>query len=159
MNVDDRSKDDTPEHDMSIVPTIQVEDIDLEISHFTGTAISSDQAKIILAFIATKSTIVLELTDSIILGRGDDTMAPDMYADLTPYGAIDQGVSRRHAVLQRVKRTITISDLNSRNGTFLNGARLIPHQARFLRHGDEIHLGKLMFRIHFEKHQIDQLTA
>ncbi len=59
---------------MPVVPTIQVEDIDLEISHFTGTAISSDRAKVILAFVAAKSTIALELTDSIILGRGDDTI-------------------------------------------------------------------------------------
>jgi pSer/pThr/pTyr-binding forkhead associated (FHA) protein len=72
-------------------------------------------------------------TDSIILGRGDVTMTPETYIDLTAYGAIDKGgVSRRHAVLQRVKRTITICDLDSRNGTYLNDARLIPHQARFL---------------------------
>jgi hypothetical protein len=159
MSIHERSHDETPEHDRPVVPTIQVEDIDLEISHFTGTAISSDRAKVILAFVAAKSTIALELTDSIILGRGDDTLSQDMYADLTAYSAMDKGVSRRHAVLQRVKRTITISDLDSRNGTYLNGARLISHQARFLRHGDEIHLGKLMFHIHFEQHQIDQLTA
>jgi hypothetical protein len=150
MNARDQSKDETPEHDVPVVPTIEVEDIDLEISHLTGTAISSDHAKIILDFVAAKSTIALELTDSIVLGRGDDTVPQNIYADLTAYGAIDKGVSRRHAVLQRVKRTITISDLDSRNGTYLNGARLIPHQARFLRHGDEIHLGKLMFHIQFE---------
>jgi len=63
---------------------------------------------------------------------------------------IDKGVSRRHAVLNRIKRTISITDLKSRNGTYLNGDRLIPQQVRFLRHGDEIHLGKLVFRIHFE---------
>jgi hypothetical protein len=125
MNIDDQSKDETPEQEMPVVPTVQVEDIDLEISHFTGTAITSDRAKVILAFVAAKSTIAIKLTDSIVLGRGDDTMLSETYADLTAYDAIDKGVSRRHAVLQRIKRTITISDLDSRNGTYLNGDRLI----------------------------------
>jgi len=34
MRTDNRSQDETPEHEMPVVPTIQVEDIDLEISHF-----------------------------------------------------------------------------------------------------------------------------
>lgn len=134
----------------AIVPTIQVEDIDLEISHFMGNAISSENASIMLSFTEAKSTLTLELIDSIILGRDDSTAVSGMCADLSPYQAVEKGVSRHHAVLNRIKRTIAITDLGSRNGTYLNGDRLISHQARFVRHGDEIHLGKLVFRILFE---------
>lgn len=146
----DRLDDETPVYNMpTIVPTIQVEDIELEISHLTGNAISSESASIILSFTEAKSALALELTDSIILGRDQDTNFQEMYTDLTSYQAVEKGVSRRHAVFHRVKRTIMITDLGSRNGTFLNGERLLPQQARIVRHGDQIQLGKLMFGIHF----------
>ena len=36
------------------------------------------------------------------------------------------------------------------NGTFLNGERLSPHQARILRDDDEVHLGRLVFRVRLQ---------
>jgi len=36
-----------------------------------------------------------------------------------------------------------VVDLDSTNGTFLNGMRIMPHQPRILRDGDEIRLGLL----------------
>jgi pSer/pThr/pTyr-binding forkhead associated (FHA) protein len=146
----DRLDDETPVCNMpAIVSTIQVEDIDLEISHLMGNAISSERAGIILAFNGAKLVVRFDLTDSIILGRDQDINFRETYTDLTPYQAVEKGVSRRHAVLHRVKRTIMITDLGSRNGTFLNGERLLPQQARIVRHGDQIQLGRLMFHIQF----------
>lgn len=143
--------DDAPANNVQpTVPTIQVEEIELEVSHFMGNAISQPSASVILSFTEAKLTLKLELVDSIFLGRDQDTNFQEMFADLSPYQAADKGVSRRHALLHRMKRTIMITDLGSRNGTFLNGARLLPQQARIVRDGDEIQLGKLRFRIHFE---------
>jgi pSer/pThr/pTyr-binding forkhead associated (FHA) protein len=51
------------------------------------------------------------------------------------------GVSRVHAVLERLGDTWTVRDLGSRNGTFVNGARIIGEHA--LHPGDEILLGRL----------------
>jgi pSer/pThr/pTyr-binding forkhead associated (FHA) protein len=51
------------------------------------------------------------------------------------------GVSRVHAVLERFGDTWTVRDLGSRNGTFVNGARIIGEHA--LHPGDEILLGRL----------------
>jgi pSer/pThr/pTyr-binding forkhead associated (FHA) protein len=51
------------------------------------------------------------------------------------------GVSRVHAVLERFGDTWTVRDLGSRNGTFVNGARIIGEHA--LHAGDEILLGRL----------------
>jgi pSer/pThr/pTyr-binding forkhead associated (FHA) protein len=51
------------------------------------------------------------------------------------------GVSRVHAAFERFGDTWTVRDLGSRNGTFVNGARIISEHA--LHPGDEILLGRL----------------
>jgi hypothetical protein len=51
------------------------------------------------------------------------------------------GVSRVHAVLERFGDTWCVRDLGSRNGTFVNGARVLGE--RPLHSGDEILLGRL----------------
>jgi predicted component of type VI protein secretion system len=57
-----------------------------------------------------------------------------------------EGLSRTHAVFERFGGTWCVRDLGSRNGTFVNGARVIGEQA--LRSGDEILLGKLRLLFH-----------
>jgi DNA-binding CsgD family transcriptional regulator len=52
-----------------------------------------------------------------------------------------EGVSRTHAVFERFADTWTVRDLGSRNGTFVNGGRIIGEHA--LHSGDEIVLGRL----------------
>ena len=51
------------------------------------------------------------------------------------------GVSRVHAVFERFGDSWCIRDLGSRNGTFVNGGRIIGERA--LHPGDEILLGRL----------------
>ncbi len=51
------------------------------------------------------------------------------------------GVSRVHAVFERFGDTWCVRDLGSRNGTFVNGDRIIGERA--LHSGDEILLGRL----------------
>lgn len=51
----------------------------------------------------------------------------------------EPGVSRNHAVIERRGRTIEIVDLNSENGTFVNGERV---SRRVLADNDGIRLGK-----------------
>jgi pSer/pThr/pTyr-binding forkhead associated (FHA) protein len=51
------------------------------------------------------------------------------------------GVSRVHAVFERFGDAWCVRDLGSRNGTFVNGARIVGEHA--LHAGDEIVLGRL----------------
>jgi pSer/pThr/pTyr-binding forkhead associated (FHA) protein len=52
----------------------------------------------------------------------------------------DISVSRRHALFQRTASgRITVRDLNSLNGTYVNGARV---EETVVRSGDEIQIGK-----------------
>ncbi len=57
----------------------------------------------------------------------------------------DQSISRRHAKFFREGNKIFMSDLNSTNGSFKNGLRLLPNASEALEPGDEIRLGKLKF--------------
>jgi signal transduction histidine kinase len=50
----------------------------------------------------------------------------------------DTEVSRQHAELRRTHREYTVSDLNSSNGTFVNGARVQQHA---LASGDQVQVG------------------
>jgi pSer/pThr/pTyr-binding forkhead associated (FHA) protein len=104
---------------------------------------------------ATKSIEVLPEGEQII-GRGasGSAMKPDI--DLTAYNAENLGVSRLHASLKRLDNTVALTDLDSKNHTFINGQRLHPHEVRVLRDGDEVRLGKLIMKVNF-KHQLRRI--
>jgi predicted component of type VI protein secretion system len=81
------------------------------------------------------------------LGRISDgqPIMPDI--DLSPYHAYASGVSRLHAVIKRNGERITIMDLGSSNGTYVNGKRLTANAEQVLHHGDVVTFGKLKIQI------------
>jgi pSer/pThr/pTyr-binding forkhead associated (FHA) protein len=54
----------------------------------------------------------------------------------------DERISKAHCKIRVEGSVCTIMDLGSRNGTSVNGRRLLPDVAHRLRHLDEIELGK-----------------
>ena len=54
----------------------------------------------------------------------------------------DTSASRRHSLLTRVDGSYQIADLESMNGTFVNG---VPVKLRLLEHGDQIEIGASKF--------------
>ena len=93
--------------------------------------------------------IMLHMEDSrrLVIGRADAQAAVNPDLDLTPYGGLEKGVSRRHAAIIARKDRLVILDLNSTNGTFVNEQRLRPMQPYRLRHGDEIRLGEVRIAV------------
>lgn len=115
-----------------------------------GTARFDNQTVILLHVRGyDKPLKVLFGDEEMVIGRTHDDSAVDV--DLTDHGAIDAGVSRRHALLRRQNETIVLVDLNSANGTFLNGQRIVSNEPRILRDGDEVRLGRLVLRASFEE--------
>ncbi len=53
----------------------------------------------------------------------------------------DAQISRQHAELGWDGARCTVTDLGSRNGTFVNGRRLMPHVPEMLRAGDRVSFG------------------
>src|SRR5438067_8270109 len=77
-----------------------------------------------------------EYKTDLIFGR--DAGSDVCFAD-------DSAVSRQHSMSRRRDGKTVISDLGSRNGTFVNGARLAPHEERVLAHGDIVKIGDCRF--------------
>jgi len=75
-----------------------------------------------------------EGTNEAVIGRSADCEW------VIPSGA----VSRRHAIVRRIAGEVTIEDLGSSNGTFVNGERLAA--ARALRDQDRVQLGAVDMR-------------
>jgi len=85
--------------------------------------------------------------DSIILGRHDKRTSMMPALDLTDDGALDKGVSRRHARLLLKGNQLLIEDLDSANGTWVNDVTIAPNQPFPLQHGDFIRLGRLRLHV------------
>ncbi len=115
-----------------------------------GTATFQQRNQIILHIRDTTEPISIAPSGDFMIGRRDASsgVVPDL--DLTPHGALEKGVSRMHACLRRGEDVLSLVDLDSANGTYLNGQRLAAHQPRLVRDGDEIRLGKLVMHIYFK---------
>lgn len=92
--------------------------------------------------------LAIQRRSGLIVGRGAPDEGIDL--DLTPYGAQDCGVSRRHARFDAQSAQPTLSDLNSTNGVFINEARITANQAYIIKSGDELKLGRLLLRLYFK---------
>ena len=85
--------------------------------------------------------------DNFTLGRSIEGQAVIPDVDLAKYDAFDQGLSRMHAELRIAKDGVFVIDLDSANGTIVNGKRLKGHDASLVHHGDIIQLGRLRLQI------------
>jgi len=134
------------------IPTRAIQsDVDEASAKSTwGTAHVGQGTSLMLRFLSNDEPMIIPPTKRVVFGRVDvgSTVNPDI--DLTPYGAIEKGVSRQHAAVEFSEDTLILLDVGSSNGTFLNGQRLVPNQPRVLRDGDEVRFGKLVAHIYFK---------
>ncbi len=115
-----------------------------------GTAYFDHQSRLQLTFRDTNEMQVVYVDKKLVLGRKhNEPGVPVADVDLTPYDALDKGVSRNHLALERDHDTVVVTDLGSANSTYLNGQRLIPFEPRILRDNDELRLGRLVIRVSF----------
>lgn len=109
----------------------------------TGQSGIPAQGKVILELAG--GTIEIDVTghEGYVIGRSDSKSSylPDI--DLASYQGLEKGVSRRHAALVRYAGRLHLVDLNSVNGSFINGERLVSDVPYPINRGDEILLGSL----------------
>lgn len=86
----------------------------------------------------------------LIVGRADNITNYIPEVDMTEHGAYRLGLSRRHAVIQRDGNSLVVKDLNSRNGTFVNGAIVPGGSTHPIKDGDELRFGNLLTHVIFE---------
>jgi Kae1-associated kinase Bud32 len=100
---------------------------------------------IALHVIETGQILALENANEFTLGRKDGATRPDI--DLSPYNGLKQGVSRLHASVHVDQdKIVTLVDLGSTNGSWVNGIKVEPHMPVVLNNGDIIALGKLILQ-------------
>lgn len=87
-----------------------------------------------------------ETKSELLIGRADPVsrIFPDI--DLTPHGGYEAGVSRKHCIIRYASGQFTVEDLESTNGTKLNGRFIQPKAPQPLNDGDELMLGALRLR-------------
>lgn len=85
--------------------------------------------------------------DEIVIGREDpiSEVFPDV--DLTGLGGMENGVSRKHAVIHRAGADYTVEDMGSTNGTYINRKKIQPHSPQTIKPGDELRFGKLSLKL------------
>jgi pSer/pThr/pTyr-binding forkhead associated (FHA) protein len=96
-----------------------------------------------LRVVSTGAVLSLIGRENYTLGRLVPTQAVIPDVDLGPFRAHEHGVSRMHAEIRLDRNGVYIIDLESANGTHVNGQRLEPQVITPIRHGDVIQLGSL----------------
>ena len=91
----------------------------------------------------TNAPIPLPSKQALIIGRSDPFNAQVPDVDLAPHGAVNAGVSRVHARLLHKAAQWQLEDLNSTNGTYVNGQVVPPNQVVTLQDGDAIQFGNM----------------
>lgn len=99
----------------------------------------------------------LAIKEEILLGRYQDGLPPPD-VDLNPFYGYLSGVSRRHAKIKVSGSEVTLQDLGSSNGTWVNESKLLPHQSQSLKSGDIIRLGQLLMFVYFQSVELSEQT-
>lgn len=134
---------------------IQVEQqrIEEEEARLTGgesRAVFTENMQLRLESSESADPIIKTVDGELIVGRADNVTdyVPDI--DLTPHGAYRLGLSRRHAIILREDDRVLVKDLNSRNGTFVNGTIIPGGGTSIIHDGDEVRFGNLAMQATFE---------
>lgn len=91
----------------------------------------------------------LELNGEVTLGRGAEE--PGTLSLFNSHNTESLGVSRRHALIRPSDSKLYIFDLNSTNGTWVNGHAVGSNMPHTLSDGDRVMLGRLEFTVRIVK--------
>ena len=93
--------------------------------------------------------ISVELSPMMVIGRKASMRDYEVTIDLTDFNATKSGVSRYHAVLLALDNHIYLKDIDSLNGSLLNGKRMTPSKEYIIMDRDIVAFGNLEVRIEF----------
>lgn len=96
--------------------------------------------------------IAAHMQERLIAGRSGSTPEsnegkplPDI--DMSAFNGVDHGVSRQHAAFVYHSDELSVEDLNSTNGTRINGFQIMAGRLYRLRNGDELEFGRLRMTV------------
>lgn len=104
---------------------------------------SSNERRLVLFFPLQSEPQIIEVADSISLGRTDIDSGIKPTIDLTPHNGGLLGVSRFHAIISLINNQFHIKDMGSTNGTRINGVQIVAYRQIPFKSGDALRLGHL----------------
>ncbi|MBN1679009.1 MAG: FHA domain-containing protein [Anaerolineae bacterium] len=119
-----------------------------DTSQIGGSDTLGPEGVVVFQVAGHETPITVRVQHEVILGRTTDQGPGKTFINLTPFDADEHGVSRQHARLLRDNQALYLMDLNSTNGTSLNGESIPAAVERRLRDGDEIMLGRLKMYVY-----------
>jgi hypothetical protein len=119
----------------------------------SGTSTFAQDSYLVVHIQGAVEPLVLQVISDLIFGRKSRNVNQEPDVDLTPFHALEKGVSHVHTLIEYHEQSLLLTDLDSRNGTYLNGERLTPHNKYILHDGDEIRMGKLTVHTYFHSSQ------
>lgn len=87
--------------------------------------------------------VSIPLQEKLTIGRGGSSEEAQPDIDLSGFHGLENGVSRHHAQFTFDGESLSIEDLNSTNGTRINGFQISAARPYRLRNGDEIEIGRV----------------
>jgi hypothetical protein len=121
----------------------------IEMPRIRGTAVVSSATK--LSLMIDRECVTIPIAEKMIVGRWSEAASdeqPDI--NLEHFSAIQHGVSRRHLMIEWKGVHAYITDMDSKNGTWLNGTKLSPYTEQMLCNNDELQLGDLKIIVCFQ---------
>ena len=97
------------------------------------------------------SETALDTRAEIVIGRQARPDDPPVNLDLEPFDGHELGVSRQHCMMKVINDKLILVDLDSINGTFVNGKRAKPLKRYQLVDGDTISVGRLAIELRFSR--------
>jgi hypothetical protein len=133
----------------AIIPTRQLRRSKDNTDQLREEIKHKDDREIILVIRGIIERFVIPKDRKLTLGRSNARMryVPDI--DLTPYGALDRGVSRAHAQIWIENGDLYIEDMQSTNGTYVNNELIPANQPKRVSSGNELLLGRLAIQVLF----------
>ncbi|MDQ7026215.1 MAG: FHA domain-containing protein [Anaerolineae bacterium] len=109
--------------------------------------------------VGTPDIIRAPVSETLLFGRLDENHQVYPQVDLGKHLGQKLGVSRKHALMIARDNRVTIEDMGSANGTYINGQQLKIRRPYRVREGDILQLGNLKLQVHFVvKPSIDDRT-
>ncbi|MEO1286766.1 MAG: FHA domain-containing protein [Chloroflexota bacterium] len=115
-----------------------------------GTARLGKAREVILLIENGMRRLELRNETAYLLGRFAKSKPRSKHIDLTPFNGQERGISRIHAQIHMENDKLYLTDMDSTNGTYLDGVKLFPHQQKPLRQNSMITLGKLHIQVMYK---------
>ena len=141
-----------PEDEAGTDPYIVFTDMTQEVQH-TGSLPGSAEGETVLLRMpetAGRGSIRLESLQTELSQDLSIDAFPAVIGSKQPPAQIlvkVPGVSRSHALVEYEEGSFLLSDLHSKNGTFVNGKRLIPDRRQQIGDKDQIRFGQTAFTV------------